>query len=340
MNQVRRYQPTCEVLESRLTPAIRLDLVSLHELGHALGLDHTSDTSSIMYAYYNANYNLANFANDSAVATFRSLYANVSTSPWKDSLDPHAGDGKVEITYSWMADGTKSENNKSNTLFSSFNGLFGSQSTWQNIIIGELSRWAGVSNNKVFFSSTSDNGAKFNTTGQAQNDSRFGDIRIAGHRFDGSGKTLAHTYFPPPNGSTAAGDMHFDIAEAWVPASGGMAPQGISLEEEWIPYNCYEHDHENDGHGHDGDLPAGPTAGPLGQDFALGLRQEMNLSFNLDTQSTTGSTDTSPAVNTPTPTRSSTSVMAEAVVTSSAKQNTTTADDLFVSLGSRTLGTL
>lgn len=47
------------------------------------------------------------------------------------------------------------------------------------------------------------------------------DIRITGHAFDGAGGVLAHGYYPPANGSTAAGDIHFDTAELWKIGFGG-----------------------------------------------------------------------------------------------------------------------
>lgn len=47
------------------------------------------------------------------------------------------------------------------------------------------------------------------------------DIRISGHAFDGPNGVLAHGYFPPPNGNSAAGDIHFDIADAWKIGFGG-----------------------------------------------------------------------------------------------------------------------
>lgn len=48
-----------------------------------------------------------------------------------------------------------------------------------------------------------------------------GDIRIAGHLFDGPSGTLAHGYYPPANGGTTAGDIHFDTTEAWKIGFGG-----------------------------------------------------------------------------------------------------------------------
>lgn len=60
-----------------------------------------------------------------------------------------------------------------------------------------------------------DSGLAFNAPGAA------GDIRLGGHAFDGVGGTLAHGFYPPNNGFSAAGDIHFDVAEAWEIGFGG-----------------------------------------------------------------------------------------------------------------------
>lgn len=63
--------------------------------------------------------------------------------------------------------------------------------------------------NLTFVFVPADNGVPFNAGGINA------DIRIAGHVFDGPSGVLAHGYYPPPNGTSAAGDIHFDIAESW-----------------------------------------------------------------------------------------------------------------------------
>ena len=68
--------------------------------------------------------------------------------------------------------------------------------------------WSAVSD--IQFRPAVDSGAPFDSP------AALGDIRIGFHLFDGASGTLAHGYSPPPNGFSAAGDIHFDTSEAWT----------------------------------------------------------------------------------------------------------------------------
>lgn len=84
---------------------------------------------------------------------------------------------------------------------------------WKAEIEDAFSAWSAVAN--ISFIEVVDGGEALNSSGSS------GDIRLGGHSFDGSGGTLAHGYYPPGNGNTAAGDIHFDTAETWKIGFGG-----------------------------------------------------------------------------------------------------------------------
>lgn len=113
------------------------------------------------------------------------------------------------ITYSIAPDGVFWDHGV-NGLNAAFNAKFGASGTWERQIALALATWESVANINIV--PVSDGPYDFNTLGDAQGDPRFGDIRFGGYAFANNSTTLAQTYFPPPNGSTAAGDIEINTA--------------------------------------------------------------------------------------------------------------------------------
>ncbi|WP_020656694.1 matrixin family metalloprotease [Massilia niastensis] len=80
-------------------------------------------------------------------------------------------------------------------------------------ITAAFAAWSAVAD--IVFTQVADNGVPFNAPGTVA------DIRIGGHIMDGALGVLAHGYYPPVNGTSAAGDIHFDVAEIWKLGFGG-----------------------------------------------------------------------------------------------------------------------
>ena len=80
-------------------------------------------------------------------------------------------------------------------------------------ITSAFAAWSAVAN--ITFTEVVDTGLPFDAGGAV------GDLRVGGHAFDGPFGVLAHGYYPPANGPSAAGDIHFDIAELWKIGFGG-----------------------------------------------------------------------------------------------------------------------
>src|SRR5262249_33709786 len=112
------------------------------------------------------------------------------------------------ITYSIAPDGVFWDHG-TNDLNAALDAKLG-PGVWERALAKALATWESVAN--INITQVSDGPYDFDTPGQPQGDPRFGDIRFGGYPFPNDTTTLAQTYFPPPNGSTEAGDVVINTA--------------------------------------------------------------------------------------------------------------------------------
>lgn len=131
------------------------------------------------------------------------------TSPGKWG-SPIFGTGAT-VTYSFMSTGVSCAVEFSGCTITALSSFM--PSGFDTAIETAFTAWSDVAD--ITFVEVPDGGESVDSVGVS------GDIRLGGHTFDGSSGVLAHAYFPPVNGVTIAGDIHFDIAETWKLGFGG-----------------------------------------------------------------------------------------------------------------------
>lgn len=119
---------------------------------------------------------------------------------------PTFGTGAV-VTYSYMSAGIATDNGLTVSLDSIM------PAGYKTAMEAAFNAWSAVAD--ITFVEVADGGEDFNASGTS------GDIRIGAHNMGGPGGTLAHGFYPPVNGNTAAGDIHFDSTDTWKIGFGG-----------------------------------------------------------------------------------------------------------------------
>jgi hypothetical protein len=111
------------------------------------------------------------------------------------------------VTWSLMASGLATEEGPSTALSAFMPAGF------KGAIEAAFAAWSAVAD--ITFLEVADSGHAFDAAGAS------GDIRIAGTNLGGPFGVLAHGYYPPANGTSAAGDIHFDTNDTWKLGFGG-----------------------------------------------------------------------------------------------------------------------
>lgn len=118
------------------------------------------------------------------------------------------------VTYSYMADGVSCAAEVWWCTITSISTGMGTIGV--TAIDAAFASWSAAVSGLTFVL-VADDGAPFDAA------TTSGNIRVGMHAFDGASGVLAHAFFPPANGLTAAGDMHFDIGDCWESAFDGTA---------------------------------------------------------------------------------------------------------------------
>lgn len=145
------------------------------------------------------------FAGAAALPSVASAFVLGPTTPGKWGAPGMGSPGGI-VTWSLMPTGTSCVAEVAGCSVTALAGFM--PSGFLSVVQAAFGAWSAVAN--ISFSQIADNGLAFNAA------TASGDIRLGGHVFDGPSGTLAHGFYPPVNGNTAAGDIHFDIAETWV----------------------------------------------------------------------------------------------------------------------------
>lgn len=115
------------------------------------------------------------------------------------------------ITYSFVPDGT-SVGGIPSAWQQTMTNLGIDEQVWKGEFRRAAATWQSVTG--INFVEVADDGSAFSVSGNQQNDTRFGDIRIAG--IDQGPSTLGVAFYPPPfNGGTLAGDIVMNTEVAW-----------------------------------------------------------------------------------------------------------------------------